>query len=738
METKTATISIVTYHNPENGYSVVRMSGSDGDFTAVGNLPNANSGQVYSLTGVWKTHAKYGRQFAFHAYEEKEPSSAQDIEAFLASGIIRGIGPKTARLIIEQFGESALEIIEKTPQRLAEVEGIGQKKWKTISASFQERKSFSTVALYFQEHGVATGVAMRFYNEYGPAAIEMVQENPYRLISDLYGIGFKTADAIALRLGHAENSEYRISSAVLYVLKRYATDGSTYVPKEELIERVVALIDVMGEEVEDAIFSLVLEGRVDTETVFGVSSVFLSYLFLAEREICADLLRLRRSELRLLKSDATLLIEETQRRMEKQLSVGQMEAVLSSLKSGVFVLTGGPGTGKTTIMRAMLDVFSGEGLEVTVAAPTGRAAKRITETTGYAAQTVHRLLEYSFGEDDEDMVFGRTRENPLKCDVVIIDEVSMADALLMRALVAAIPDGARLILVGDADQLPPVGPGNVLRDILESEVAPSAHLTEIFRQAEQSMITVNAHRINCGEMPYLGEADSDFFLLRVQEEEQILASIIRLITNRIPGHYKEIDPFKDIQVLTPVKKGVLGNRNLNLTLQNILNPQDMEKAEKQFGDVIFREGDKVMQMRNNYALKWVSDDDFSEGEGVFNGDIGFVSKVDEAFGLVTVVYDGSKLVVYDVETLHELEHAYAITVHKSQGSEFPVVLMPIYHIPPMLATRNLLYTAVTRGKRLVVLAGRSERLAMMVENNSSRERYSALKHFLRLYEGASL
>jgi exodeoxyribonuclease V alpha subunit len=730
-EVISGTIRAIVFYNADNGYCVLRLGRARDTVTAVGSLPGAREGLPVDLTGAWKTHPRFGEQFAFTSYEQREPGNAGELELFRASGVIKGIGPKTARLIVEKFGEASLEVLEKEPAKLKSIEGIGEKKSKQIAESYREHKEFGAVVLHFQQYGIPPQAAMKFYREYGVSAVTVVNENPYRLVSEVYGIGFKTADQIAMRLGFAENSEKRIKSAVLYLLRDGARrDGSTCLPRTLLLERAVKLIDVMSEEVEDAVFSLVLEGLVYEADINGVPCLFPAVYFEAEREVCADLMRLMQSiNIQPLEDR----ISELQTRKGLALSEEQAEAVRQSLLSGVFVLTGGPGTGKTTIMGAILDILTHEDEAPLVAAPTGRAAKRIQETTGYPAVTIHRLLEYTYGEDDEQMMFGRTRENPLGCKNVIIDEASMVDVLLMRALTAAIPDGARLILVGDADQLPPVGAGNVLRDILDSGRVPSFHLTEIFRQAAQSMITVNAHRINRGEMPVVNEADSDFFILRREEEERILQGLLDLITTRLPAKYGELDPLRDMQVLTPVKRGILGNRSLNAQLQQLLNPPSHGKAERKFGERTFRTGDKVMQMRNNYGLSWKSSADLSEGEGVFNGDIGFVRSIDPDMGTVTVVFDEVRHVVYDGETLEDLDHAYAVTVHKSQGSEFPIILMPVFPVPPMLASRNLLYTAVTRGKRLVVLVGRERVLEAMVENSHVSDRYSGLRSFLEKY-----
>jgi exodeoxyribonuclease V alpha subunit len=734
MESLKGVVVSITFHNPDNGYTIARLEGDDGLFTAVGHLPTASAGSSLELSGAWVTHSRYGEQFSFTSYKEAEPDSAHSIELFLASGEIRGVGPKTARLIVEKFGEKSLEIIEKEPNKLLCISGIGKAKCSDIAESYAEHKAVADVIMQFQQYGIPISAAKRFYTEYGETAVDLVTENPYRIADDFAGIGFKSADRIAMQLGFAENSPERISAAALFVLSRYAASGNTFVPKRELSEKVVSLTDVMGEEIEDALFSLTIEGEVDVREIDGEDAVFLSYLFLAERLVASDLSRLAQGAPKKLNADSDTLISQTEKRMGIELSAEQKEAVHNSLVGGVNVITGGPGTGKTTIMGAVLDIFSHEGLEMAIAAPTGRAAKRITETSGYPAMTIHRLLEYVHSKDERNMHFGRNRENNLDADVVIVDEASMIDVLLMKALLAAIPDKARLILVGDADQLPPVGPGNVLKDVLESGQIPFTHLSEVYRQSEKSMITVNAHRINRGEELFLNETDSDFYMIKRQGED-ILRSMVELCTKRLPNYYTELDPLKDIQILTPIKKGPLGTMSLNKTLQSVLNPPVPGKTEKAWGEILFRVGDKVMQMKNNYSLEWRDGNDASEGEGVFNGDIGYITYIDTEMGTVEVCFDDSKYVTYDYETLKELEHAFAVTVHKSQGSEFPVVILPIFIRIETLTNRNLIYTAVTRGKRLVVLIGSERILMAMVENDQQGGRYSALKSFLQKNDG---
>ncbi|MDR1028388.1 MAG: ATP-dependent RecD-like DNA helicase [Clostridiales Family XIII bacterium] len=729
---KRGVINSIVFHNEENGYTIARVDGKGERFTAVGHLPGARAGMGFEFSGRWIVHRNYGEQFAFTGYREIVPDTKDDIEVFLASGAIRGIGPKMAKAIVGMFGDKTLEVLEHEPHRLLDVDGVGKKKQAVISESFAEHREFAGVVLYFRQYGVSPVAAMKLYREYGALAVDAVNENPYRIIDDVFGIGFRMADAIAMKLGVEANGECRIRAGLVYILRRGVADGNTFLPKEELKEKAILLLDVTGDEIEDTLFSLILDGTVDAINPDGSEAIALSVFRVAEQSVSANLLRLSKASLKAIMTDTDGLIRATEESSGIRLSDNQKSAVKSSLDSGVFVITGGPGTGKTTIINAITDILSHCGFRTSVAAPTGRAAKRITETTGHPASTIHRLLEYTYGEDDDEaMSFGRNAENRLECDAVIVDEASMIDVLLMKALVEAIPDGVRLIVVGDADQLPPVGAGNVLRDMLACEVLPAVRLTEIFRQAEESMIVVNAHRIDRGEYPSFRHEDTDFFMLRRSGDANILRTVIDLCVNRLPGHFDDFDALRDIQVLTPMKKGVLGNINLNRELQRALNPPSPARVEKTYGERAFREGDKVMQIKNNYALKWVSSEDFSEGEGVFNGDMGYIEQIDDDFGSITVVYDEVKHVTYETDKLDELEHAYAVTVHKSQGSEFPAVVIPIFAVAPTLATRNLIYTAITRGKRLVVLVGSEDRLRAMIDNDRRKDRYSALKFLLR-------
>ncbi|MBQ3123069.1 MAG: ATP-dependent RecD-like DNA helicase [Firmicutes bacterium] len=731
-EVREVLISEIIFHNDTNAYTVAIAETREEQFTVVGALPDFCQGRTYALTGEWKIHPTYGEQFAFTEFREVMPTSKDGIEGFLASGVLKGIGKKTAAAIVSKFGEDALRIIEEEPDRLVEVSGIGPAKAAAVAEAFQAHREFAEVALYFQQYGISAEYAMKLYKQYGSATIAIATENPYSLVKDISGIGFKKADAMALKLGISKNDEYRIKSGVEYTLWYFAGEGHTFMPQKELCEKAAGLLDVMREEVEERLVDMVFEGDIRIDMLEGRAVVYLFPYYQAERNVAGKLAELNDAMLKPVASDVMSLISLTEREAGISLSENQRLAVVNSLYYGVSVITGGPGTGKTTIINAVINVLTNGGHKVAVCAPTGRAAKRITEVSGYFAQTVHRLLEYYYSEGDDAMKFGRNQENPLDYDAVIVDESSMVDLLLMNGLLNAIKPGTRLIMVGDSDQLQSVGTGNVLRDIIESEFVHVTKLTEIFRQAKESMIVVNSHRINKGEYPDSNEKDTDFFFMRRGSEPEVLSTVKELYKTRLPKYFSDLDPVRDIQILTPVRKGLLGSMNLNKELQDILNPAEAGKPERKYGEKVFRVGDKVMQIKNNYMLEWKRLSDFTDGEGVFNGDIGFVHSIDTEFNQMTVVFDEDKFATYDFSNLDELELAYAITVHKSQGSEFPIVVMPVSWFPPLLSTRNLLYTAVTRGKKAVVLVGSERRMEAMIDNNTVSLRYSGLAERLRL------
>lgn len=726
LEEKQGTIAEIIFHNSENGYTVAVFETETDAFTAVGNLPAVTAGRSYILQGEFTTHPVYGEQFSIKSFEEVMPSTEDGIREFLASEAMKGIGRKTAAAIVSVFGTDTLRVIEEEPHRLTDVPGIGKKTAERISLAFGKHREFASIVLYLQQFGINAEYAMKLYRVYGSGTIEAVKENPYRLVEDIFGVGFKKADKIADRMGVARDDEFRIKSGVKFTLSYFAGEGNTFLPQDMLCEKAGQLLDLPIELIEEQLIDMAFEGDIYIEKLDGRNAVFLAAYYLAEQNVCKCLSAINDAQLKPVAGGIDRLISRTENATGIYLSENQKHAVKTSLQMGVSIITGGPGTGKTTIINTIINILEESGLKTAIAAPTGRAAKRITETSGHYASTIHRLLEYYFSESENMMRFGKTKEDPLDYDAVIVDEASMIDLILMNGLVSAIRPGTRLVIVGDADQLPSVGAGNVLRDMISSEYIYSTKLTEIFRQAKESMIVVNAHRINHGEYPDCNAKGKDFFLLRRSAEKEMLETIKTLCLKRLPDYYSDISPTADIQVLTPVRKGLLGSINLNRELQDVLNPPCAELEEKQFGDRIFREGDKVMQIKNNYQMTWKNLEDFTEGEGVFNGDVGVIHHVDREFNEVTVVYDEVRYVTYNFNQLDELELAYAITVHKSQGSEFPIVIMPVSWFPPVLATRNLLYTGVTRGKRAVVLVGSENKLDAMVDNDRINERFSGL------------
>lgn len=731
LEERKGQIAEIIFHNEENGYTVAVFETEFEAFTAVGNLPSVSVGREYILRGEFVTHPTYGEQFSIKEFEEQMPSTEEGIREFLSSGAMKGIGKKTAAAIVSKFGEETLEIIEKFPDRLSEIPGIGPKTAEKISEAFKQHREFANITLYLQQFGINSNYAMKLYKVYGAETIEAVKENPYRLVEDIFGIGFKKADKIAEKMGIARDDSFRIISGIKFTLSYFAGEGSTFLPRETLCEKTGQLLDIPMETIDESLMEMAFSGDVHVENLDNRTVVFLMPYYMAEQNVCKCISRINEVALKPIDGEINTLINRTENATGIYLSENQKHAVKNSLNMGISVITGGPGTGKTTIINTIINILEDSGLKTAIAAPTGRAAKRITETSGHYASTIHRLLEYYFSESENLMRFGKTKESPLDYDAVIIDEASMIDLMLMNGLISAVKPGTRLILVGDADQLPSVGAGNVLRDIIDSEYVYCTKLTEIFRQAKESMIVVNAHKVNRGEYPDCNGKDKDFFLLRRNTEREMLDTVKELCMSRLPDYYEGISPVNDIQVLTPVRKGILGSMNLNKELQAVLNPPNSSLEEKTFGDRTFREGDKVMQIKNNYQMGWKNLEDFTEGEGVFNGDVGFIHKIDREFSELTVIYDEVKYVTYNFNQLDELELAYAVTVHKSQGSEFPIVIMPVSWFPPMLATRNLLYTGVTRGKQAVVLVGSENKLKAMVDNNRIKERFSGLSYRLK-------
>ncbi|QZY54328.1 SF1B family DNA helicase RecD2 [Crassaminicella profunda] len=717
-------LSEIIFKNDSNGYTVAIVETEEEQVTIVGYMPIVNTGETFSFSGNWKVHPKFGEQLEIISYKKIMPNTLEGIEKYLSSGIIKGIGPKIAQKIVEQFGKDTLDMMQYTPHLLTKVSGIGQAKAQKIAESFKEQRELSEIILFLQEYGVTPKYAIKIYKKYKENTIQYIQENPYRLADDIFGIGFKIADAIAKRMGLDPTSPYRIMCGVKFVLTQYNLEGHTYTPREELMEEAAKTLDVKKELVEDALTQLALNNEIHLENLEEKIVVFSMPYFYAESYACKKLVGMAQVTLEPISEDVDKEIEEIEKNEEIALAKNQKEAVKEASKNGVVVITGGPGTGKTTTINSIIKMFERHNLSISLAAPTGRAAKRMSEATGREAKTIHRLLEYAYIDEEIGMNFGKNEEEPLSSDVVIIDEMSMVDIILMKGLLRSLLPGTRLILVGDVDQLPSVGPGNVLRDIIDSGIIKVVKLDKIFRQAQESMIIVNAHRINKGEYPYINKKEKDFYFIKKRNQENVVETIKGLCKERLPK-FNSCDPIKNIQVLTPMKKGQVGMFQLNNVLQEILNPPSSQKEERKMKDKVFRVGDKIMQMKNNYNLKWNTIDG-EEGEGVFNGDFGYIQKIDQEEKEMIVLFDEEKLVTYDFSQLDELELAYCITIHKSQGSEFPIVVMPIFWGPPMLLTRNLLYTAVTRAKELVVMVGIEGSLKNMVDNYRVIRRNSGL------------
>ncbi|MBR0400633.1 MAG: ATP-dependent RecD-like DNA helicase [Mogibacterium sp.] len=731
---QTGTLSRVIFNNPENGYTVAVFDTDEGSMTIVGSFAEPKPGARYRLDGRFVIHKKYGEQFSFSSFEELLPVGEDAILEFLSAGNIRGIGPKTAKLIVDTFGAESLKIIEEKPEQLLMINGIGPKSLEKIRESFLESRDFANASIELREMGIEMSDAVRIYKIYGSDSIDAVKENPYMLVEDIRGMTFPKADLIAEKLGFAHDSSFRIESGIRYVLRSWAVSGSTLMPEEMLTERTAALLDVTREEVRDSIRDMVFNGELEEDTADDIRVIYLYGYYHAEQRIAYNLIRIRNAQRMAVPALIDDLINDAEADMaadlgEIYLSAEQRAAVAACLENNVSIITGGPGTGKTTIINTLVRIFRRLDMSTALAAPTGRAAKRMEEASGEPAMTIHRLLEYVYSDDEDILDFGRDEDNPLEQQVVIVDEASMIDTMLMDGLLQAVKDGTILIFTGDADQLPAVGAGNVLRDIIASEVIHTTRLREIFRQAGDSRIITNSHRINNGEMPEQGSRDSDFFMLRRDDEAAVLELIRELVSGRLERGYDFVRSAADIQLLTPTKRGALGAPNLNSVLQEVLNPAEEGKPEITVGNRTFRLGDKVMQLRNNYTAEW-HDDDWNEGEGIFNGDMGTVESIDAISKSMTVRSD-DRLITYSGEMFEELDLAYAVTVHKSQGSEFPVVIIPMWRFPPMLMTRNLLYTAVTRGKRLVLLIGDPRCIRYMVDNNRADERYTGLKSRLK-------
>lgn len=749
METIKGYVDHIVFRNEDNGYTVFNISNEDGELTCVGTFPYISEGELMEVQGEYTTHSIYGKQLQVTSHEVKDPEDLMSIERYLGSGAIKGLGAALAGRIVRKFKDDTFRIIEEEPERLAEVKGISARKAREIAEQVEEKKDMRKAMIYLQKYGITLSLAAKIYEHYGNSVYRVMEENPYQIADHVPGVGFKTADEIASRIGIHSDSDFRIRSGIFYVLLQAVTDGHVYLPQDELLRKTMLLLEVEIKDMERYLMDLSMEKkiilkRVERENTYE-ANVENDYTAVREtsfetRVYPAQYYYMELNTAKMLHDlnvkyeIADVAIEkrlmEIEKNAELELDDMQRMAVKASINNGVLVLTGGPGTGKTTTINAMIHFFESEGMDIFLAAPTGRAAKRMTEATGYEARTIHRMLELAYmPEGDESrMQYGKNEENPLEADVIIIDEMSMVDLSLMHVLLKAITVGTRLILVGDKDQLPSVGAGSVLKDLIESECFPVITLSKIFRQAEQSDIVVNAHKINRGEPVVLDNKSKDFFFLKRQDANTIISVVLTLIQKKLPK-YVDADMF-DIQVLTPMRKGLLGVERLNTILQQYLNPPDPKKAEKEHGSRTFRVGDKVMQIKNNYQLEWEIATKYGlvidNGVGVFNGDIGRVVEINTYTEKMKVEFEEKKIVEYPFELLDELELAYAITIHKSQGSEYPAVVIPLLQGPRQLYHRNLIYTAVTRAKKCVTLVGSDTTFQEMICNANVQRRYTSL------------
>ncbi len=745
MATVSGYVEKIKYRNEENGYSILSVNSDGLDYVLVGTFPYISEGDFIEASGRDVEHPIYGDQIQVESYELKAPEDTASMERYLGSGAIRGVGTALAARIVRRFKADTFRIIEEEPERLAEVKGISEKMAQAISEQMESKKEMRQAMMFLQEYGISMSLALKIYNEYGSRMYSIIKENPYRLADDIQGVGFKMADEIAQKVGIFTDSDFRIRSGIYYTLLQSVANGHTYLPQEELLASASELLHVDPAVMEKHLTDLQMEKKIvvkvneekllkpeEDDSTPASRHVYASQYYYTELNTARMLhdLNLRGTEPETEIRKKLERICEEERIEPDEL---QIRAVVEAVNSGLLIITGGPGTGKTTTINTIIRYFEQEEMEILLAAPTGRAAKRMTEATGYEARTIHRLLELTgVPSDDKDtsgMHFERNEENPLDADAIIIDEMSMVDIYLMHALLRAVNPGTRLILVGDTNQLPSVGPGNVLRDLIASGAFDVVQLTRIFRQAAESDIIVNAHRINDGERIPLGKRSKDFLFIRREQPDAIISAMLTLVREKLPN-YVHADMF-DIQIMTPMRKGALGVERLNTILQSFLNPKDPSKPEKEVGGTIYRVGDKVMQIKNNYQIEWETRNRYGipvdSGAGVFNGDIGIIREINTFAEELTVEFDEGKMVDYSFKQLEELELAYAITIHKSQGSEYPAVVIPVYSGPRMLMTRNLIYTAVTRARACVCLVGIPEMLQAMVDNEVEQRRYTGLK-----------
>ena len=728
MEHISGYVDHIIFQNGDNGYTVLELVSGESMITCVGTLFGVTDGMNVEMEGEYTEHPSYGRQFKAVRFAEKEPEDAQAIERYLGSGAIKGVGAALAARIVRRFGKDTFAIIEKEPERLAEIKGISERKAQEIGIQVEEKRSMRSAMLFLQQYGITLTLAVKIYNTYGEEIYGILQKNPYRLADDIDGVGFRIADEIASKVGIRADSDFRIRSGLIYCLQQGAGEGHTYLPKPLLIRRACEMLGVEAEPLEHNLMNLAMEHRLVMKRQDEEVHVYAASYYNMEANVAQMLKRLNIS-MEISGEHVMECIHDIERETGRELAEHQREAVASAAKEGVLVITGGPGTGKTTTIDSIIRYFNLEGIDFMLAAPTGRAAKRMSETTGYEARTIHRMLELG---GEEDVGFGRDESNPLEADAVIIDEMSMVDLPLMNSLLKAVIPGTRLILVGDVNQLPSVGPGRVLKDIIASGQVPVVRLTEIFRQAKESDIIVNAHRINRGERIMLDNKSMDFFFLRRYDADQIIGVTLQLVLQKLPKFVNA--PPADIQVLTPMRKGLLGVERLNRVLQQYLNPPDASKSEKERPGGVFREGDKVMQMKNNYQLEWEVRSRYGilveKGLGVFNGDMGMIRIIDSFARSLTVEFEEGRMVEYPFGAIDELELAYAVTIHKSQGSEYPAVVLPLLGGPRPLMNRNLLYTAVTRARKCVTIVGDERVFEQMVDNVQEQQRFCGLKQRL--------
>lgn len=738
METLKGYVDHIIYRNNDNGYTVMVVICEEEEITCVGMLAYVGEGEMLEMEGGYIEHAVYGQQFQIHSYEVQAPEDMLSIERYLGSGAIKGVGVALASRIVRRFKADTFRIIEEEPERLAEIKGISQRMAREISEQMSDKKEMRQAMIFLQKYGISTALGVKIYAQYGPRVYQVIEENPYQMAEDINGVGFRIADEIAGRVGIHTDSDFRIRSGILYVLQQAAGEGHVYLPSMQLKKRTVELLGVSLESIEKHLMDMAVDRKIilkEQEEDVNVYSAQTYHLELDTARMLHDLnVSCEVSETQVLTRVAAMEKEQ-----DTRLDDLQKQAVVQAAGHGILVITGGPGTGKTTTINMLIDYFQQQGMTIRLAAPTGRAAKRMTEATGYDAQTIHRLLEISGGPegDGHNVSFERNARNPLEEDVIIIDEMSMVDIYLMHSLVNAVPVGARLILVGDVNQLPSVGPGSVLKDIIESQTFPVVRLTKIFRQASQSDIVLNAHKINRGEQVVLDNKSMDFFFLKREDANVIISVMLTLIQKKLPKFVNATS--YDIQVLTPMRKGLLGVERLNSILQQYLNPEDKMKREKDHGDGLFREGDKVMQIKNNYQIEWEIRGKYGipvdKGLGVFNGDMGIIREINTYAETLTVEFDERRFVEYSFKQLDELELAYAVTIHKSQGSEYPAVVIPLLQGPRMLMNRNLLYTAVTRAKSCVTLVGSDQVFYQMIENTFEQKRYTSLKDRIQELNG---